>query len=112
MTYSTTSDVEALLGFSFSTATVPTTIQVSGTLIPMADRYVDNLNLSSLNANDKTDLSALWAAHLVVISKDVDFKTGDITVSASRIPTHFAKLFELTAQVKGKGMHWKTVNPL
>ena len=93
MVFTTAGSVEALMGFDFTDTTKPTTTQVTTVYIPMSDRKINRMNIPSLTDSDKSDLSAFWTCHLITLSKDVDFRTGDVSISSERIPTHFSSEF-------------------
>ncbi len=115
MAHTTVGVIEGLMHVTFKNDTRPTRSQVENTIIPMSDRKVDRLNISSATADDKSDLSALWAAHLIALAKDVDIRTADVSINSERIVTNYSKIFndsvvDLGGKVGGKSF-FSVANP-
>lgn len=111
MAHTTVEKIEAIMHFDFDESTNPKASQVESQIIPMSDRKVDRLNIPNVSADDKDDLSSLWAAHLIASAKDTDFRNADISISSSRVVTNFSRLFEETVNEKGRGAFFKVANP-
>lgn len=102
MAFTTPEIVGGVMGFTFASDTNPTRTEVENVLIPMAERKINRLNIPSLSGDDKTDLASLWTAHLIAVSKDVDYRNADISISSQRIPTHYSnEFFEIVVEKGG-----------
>lgn len=93
MTYTDYSTVGAVLGHTFTDNSIPSILQVSGTLIPLADNFVDQDNLTGLSDNDKKWLSTFMTAHIISVSKNVDFRAADVSISIKNQPSQWLNLY-------------------
>lgn len=109
MTLTTTAKVGAIMGKEFTADSNPTLVQVSGTIIPFADIVVNSENISGASTDQKDVLSAFLTAHIIASSKDVDFRSADVNISISRIPTRYLTFYNSLKQLTTSS-NWITVN--
>lgn len=108
MAFTTIGSVEALLSFSFTDTTKPTTTEVTNIFIGMSDRKTIRAKVPNASDEDKSELSALWSAHLITLSKDIDFRNQDISINSERVTTNFSMAFNDIVSDKGGSVGGKS----
>lgn len=80
MAYTTKAKIEALMQESFNSTSTPTDSEITQVYISWADKEVNNEDISGVDSVDKEMLSTLAAAHMISLSRNVEFRNADVTI--------------------------------
>jgi len=92
MAYTTESNIEILMGKSFTTETNPTSSGVA-VLIGFADEKVDTDGFSGQGDAVKEQLSTYFTSHLISISKEINFKAADVSINTIRKESKYLDMY-------------------
>lgn len=109
MAFTDVSTVAAVMSKTFDSSSRPSATEVTDIIIPLADGVVSSDNVSGATDSQLKLYSTLMAAHIITISKDVDFRSADVNISIKGQSSSWLNLY-LLAVSKKQGSFFKVAN--
>ncbi len=94
MAHTTLAKVEAMLQETFTDTSKPTATEITDTIIPWSDGFVDKDTIQNTSALDREILSTVMASHVISTQREIDFSAGDVTIRPTKRDSAYLNLYK------------------